>query len=239
MNIMTYPTADVASQKLAERIKHEVDSNEAYYLALSGGVNAPILYRALVEADIDWKKVYVFFAFEVASGVQKGFNYKIAKAHLFDKVPLNPDHVYPINIDEDEDVEAIKERYIQIVSDVVPTLDGHHRFNMVLLEMHDDGQVVGLHPGDEEHYDNKAPYLVNKRPQDEANVITIGFEALGAAKSLVFYAFGEKLRFMVGNIINLMPEAKLYPANYLIALYPWAYIYADGEAMREKSYAIY
>lgn len=237
---MTYPTVEVATKKIAERIKHEVDSNEAYYIALTGGLQAPLLYRALAEEDIAWEKVHIFFACEILSGPQKGFNYQLAKHHLFDKAPIHPGNIHPISVEGNEsDLQTVKDAYIDEVSALVPTIGGHHRFNMVLLEMSEDGGAAGFYRGDEELYSEKDPYLQKNRPQDNENLLTISCEALGTAKSLLFYAFGDSLRFMLGNIINLMPEAKLYPANYLLALYPWAYIYADSQAMREKSYAIY
>lgn len=238
MNIMTYPTLEVATKKLAERIKQEVDKNELYTIALTGGLNAPKLYQALAEEEIDWAKVHIFFAHEVLTGPQKGFNYQLAKGHLFDKAPIDPSHIHPLPLDLD-DSEAIREQYTELVTQIVPTLGNHHRFNIVLLEMHDDGHVAGYYPGDEEFYHDESAYLVKPRPQDKQLEMTLGCEAMGAAKSLVFYAFSEKLRFVVGDIVNLMPQAKLYPSNYLMALFPWSYIYTDGDAMREKSYAIY
>ena len=47
------------------------------------------------------------------------------------------------------------------------------------------------------------------------------------------------MRHAVGHIINLLPEAKAYPANFLAAKIPWVHLFADDQAMREKSYAIY
>lgn len=238
MNIMTYPTAEVTTKMLAERIKAEVDKNDSYYIALSGGINAPILYRALSESEIDWKKVHIFFAQEYLTGPQKGFHTMLAKAHLFDKTAIAPDHIHEVPLYL-EDTKAITEAYSQEIASMVPILEGHPRFNIVLIEMFDDGRALGFYPGDEEHYTNESPYLLKQRPEDGVEVLTLGCEALESVKSIIFYAFGDKLRFVVGNIVNLMAEAKLYPTNYLLSRYPWGYIYADGEAMREKSYAIY
>ncbi|KXB34456.1 hypothetical protein HMPREF1869_01188 [Bacteroidales bacterium KA00251] len=238
MNILTYPSAEETAKKLAERIKKEIDGSQAYYIALSGTKKAALLYRALSEEDIDWKKVHFFFSMDLFSGKQKGLHQRLAKAHLFDKAPIDPDHIHPINL-EAKDAETAKHEYIDEVSRFVPSLGGHFRFDMVLVEMYDDGQALGFHPGDEELYSHEAAYLTKRRPMDNEELVTLGCEALGSAKSIVFYALGEELRFMVGNIVNLMPPAKLYPANYLLSLYPWSYLYSDSEAMREKSYAIY
>lgn len=238
MNKLTYPTPEIAAKQLAERIKKEVECSDSYHLALSGGMAAPIVYRALSESDIDWEKVHIYFAYEFFTGAQKGFNYMLAKAHLFDKVALPHENIHPIELDGKETHEAAIQ-YSNKIADTVPTIGKYHRFNMVLLEMHADGHTVGIYPNNEELYTDVAPYMANKRPDTDDEVVTIGFEALGTAKGLAFYAFGGDVRFVVGNIINLMAEAKDYPANYLSALYPWIYLYADAEAMREKSYSIY
>lgn len=238
MNILTYPTIEETTKKLAERIKQEVDKSEVYHIALSGTATAPLLYKALCEEDLDWQKIHFFFAMEQFGGKQRGFHYRLAKAHLFDKAPIAPDHIHPINV-EAPDAETAKTSYIEEVAHWVPSVDGHFRFDIVLIEMYDDGRALGFHPGDETHYSHEDAYLVKDRPMDKEELITLGCEALGSAKSIAFYALGEELRYVVGNIVNLMPEAKLYPANYIASLYPWSYLYSDDEAMREKSYAIY
>ncbi len=239
MNVLTFPSAVEASQQLARRIKEEVDKSETYHIALSGGVSAVSLYQALSSESIDWKKVHFYFAYEFVDGPKKGYNATLAKVHLFDRIPLPPSQIHiiePTGISP-EDVAAA---YTETLKTFVSFVDGFPRFNMVLLDLYEDGHTLGLYPGDIHLYDHPSAYHANGvKNAPESHLVTLGFEALGTAKSLVFYSFGQHMKYVVGNMINLMPEAKEYPANYVTALYPWTFLYCDEEAMREKSYAIY
>lgn len=239
MNILTYPSAEQTAKEIASRIQKEIDScpNE-YHLVISGGINAPILYKALSDSAIDWSKVHVYFAFEYIKGPRKGFNFTLAKGHLFDKVALAPEHIHPIIVPNGEETN-IAESYSELVCKLVPSVNNHPRFNALLLEMHDDGRIAGYLPGDEDLYHAQEAYIINDKKSTEEAYVTLTCEAMGSSKSIIYYAFGERVRYVVGNMINLMSEAKLYPANYVQALYPWVYLYSDKDAMREKTYSIY
>ena len=84
-----------------------------------------------------------------------------------------------------------------------------------------------------------APNKMTTEQGEQRQLVTVTLEALEESKRLVFLALGQDVRHAVGHIINLLPEAKAYPANFLAAKIPWVHLFADDQAMREKSYAIY
>lgn len=238
MNILSYPSPKEVAQKLAERIAEEVEKKPVYHLAITGGEDAPMVYQALAAANINWQKVRLYFVSEVISGRQAGINYDVARHHLITKVPIREEQVYRIPIDADSAAQAAQS-YQQQVTGEVPLLNGYPLFDAVLLALHEDGHVAEIHPGQEELYYKEDVYLVNKRPESGEETVTLSFQALSEVKKIFLYAFGDDIRFVIGNMVNLMPEAKAYPANVLTALNPWSTLYADAAAMREKSYAIY
>lgn len=237
MNIISYPSPEETARQLAAFIADKVSKSDTYNIALTGGSSAPILYDALAASEIDWFKVHLFFACEVLTGAQRGAHYEQAHRHLISKVPLRDEQVHAFPLDAANSEEAAR-HYAEETASVVPHLDGLPRFDLVLLALGEDGHIAGLFPGQEELYHEEGVFLSNTTPEEQA-VCTLSLKALGEAKSIVLYAFGSEVRFVIGNMVNLMPQAKAYPANMLTALHPWSILYADADAMREKSYAIY
>lgn len=237
MNNISYNTAEETALKLAERITQEVQKADKYHLALSGGTDAVHVYRALVAAPIEWEKVHIYFTYEVVSGTKAGFNYTLADAHLFSKVNIPAENIHRIALDVTPDTEA--DRYANEELTLLPRVDGKPRFDFALIEMGDDGHTVGIYPGQEELFWSEQTYISNQIPNSNDHLVTTTFGTLECAKTVAFYAFSGKSRFIIGNIVNLMAEAKAYPANYLAAHCPWIFLYADAESMSEKSYSIY
>lgn len=237
MNNISYSTTEETALKLAERITQEVQKSEVYHLALSGGIDAVPIYKALTIAPIEWEKVHIYFTYEFVQGGKAGFNYTLAQGHLFNKINIPEKNIHRIipNTDSEKEVR----RYLNEELVLLPKVDGKPRFDFALIEMGENGHTVGIHPGQEELFWSEEFYISNTIPNSEDNVVTTTFSMLEVSKTVAFYAFGGKSRFIIGNIVNLMPEAKAYPANYLSALCPWMYLYADAESMSEKSYSIY
>ncbi len=237
MNTISYPSAEATAQKLAERIQQEVEKSEIYYLALTGEVTAIPLYQALAQASIDWNKVQVYYASEIVSGAKKGFHHTLAQAHLWDKVNIPTSHIHPIRTEVAADAEA--RRYAQEIMDTLPKVSGVPRFDLVLMDMTSDGHVAGIFSGQHELFLEESLTLTNNHPSSGDEYISLSIPTIESAKSLALYAFGGEARFAIGDIINLLPEAKAYPANFIASRCPWIYLYADAESMREKSYSIY
>lgn len=238
MNTISYNTTETTANSLAKRIAQEVQKASVYHLALSGGKEAVHLYRALVKESIDWSKVHIYFSYEIVQGVGTGFNYILAQGHLLNHIDIPATNIHPIRTDNSNPQQEV-ERYIREELSTLPRLGGYPRFDMVVIEMTKDGQAVGIYQGQEELFLAEEIYMVSKHPNQEKTLITSSFPLLESAKGISFYAFGGESRFVIGNIVNLMPQAKAYPANFLIAHCPWVYLYADAESMREKSYSIY
>ena len=237
MNTISYPSAEATAKKLAERIQQEVEKSEVYYLALTGGFPAIPLYQALASTPIDWSKVQIYYASEVMSGQQKGLHHLVAKAHLFDKIEIPSSNIHPINTDNAPEAEA--ERYAQEILKTLPKVGGAPRFDMVLMDMTKDGHVAGIFAGQHDIFLEEPIAFANAHPSHGDQHVTLSIPTIEGAKGLALYAFGGEARFAIGDIINLLPEAKEYPANFIASRCPWIYLYADTESMREKSYSIY
>lgn len=237
MNNISYNTTEETALKLVERITKEVQKSEIYHLAFSGGIDAVPIYKALTIAPIQWKKVHIYLTYEFVQGPKKGFNHTLLEGHLLNHINIPKENVHRIDTTAEPSQEAT--RYVKEELSHLPRIDGKPRFDFALIEMGEKGHTVGIYPGQEELFWTEEFYVHNQIPNSEDVVVTTTFATLESSKTVAFYAFGGKSRFIIGNIVNLMPEAKEYPANYLSALCPWMYLYADAESMSEKSYSIY
>lgn len=237
MNILAYNTPEETAKQLAKKIASEVSQRATYHLALSGGSDTIPLYGALVAADIDWRKVHLYFVYEAVNGPEEGKNAAFAQTYLLDKIPLPEGHFHPI--EGAVDPACLAASYAKHVEAIVPHLQGSPRFDMVLLEMHEDGHTAAIFPGQEALFHEEEAFIALKHPQQMQHYVTMSMKALENAKTIIFYSFDDATRFVIGNIVNLMAEAKNYPANYLAALCPWATLYTTEHVMREKTYTIY
>lgn len=242
MNYNDYTDPKIVAIKLAQTIQQDIASTTSCFnWALSGGNSAPLLYETLTSepfaSSIDWSKVRFFFTYEYM-GRRANSNVAQAYAYLFEKLNVKEEQIFAIN-PEAADLNQEAERYRSVVEEQVPQIGGYPRFDLALLEIGDDGRTAGVFPGQMEMFVAEDVYLPNKNIKTKEQVITLTLAALEESKKIIFFTTGPEARFVLGDILNLMPEAKEYPANFLAAKCPWAHLFADAQAMREKSYSIY
>lgn len=243
MNYNDYATPQIVAIKLAQMIQEKVAAlpeGRLFYMALSGGSDYVEVYKILAQEPfsnaIDWSRLRFFFVYEEIGASTT--HYQEAEEYLFAPLGIGEDQIFRIDATtEDPAQEAL--RYAQVVREQVPHLDGSPRFDFTLLELKPKGQTAGICPRQMDLFVDESVYIANQNPEDDTRYVTLTLHALESSKNLVFLALGPDSRYAIGDIVNLDPSAKDYPANFLAARCPWIHLFADKQAMRERSYSIY
>jgi 6-phosphogluconolactonase len=123
-----------------------------FVCALAGGHTPELLYTRLASPShrdrLDWEHASFFFGDERAVPPDDAqSNYQMAWAHLLGQVPVRPDHVHRIAID-DGDTQTAAERYAALVCTHVATAHDASgpAFDLVLLGLGADAHTASLFP---------------------------------------------------------------------------------------------
>ena len=132
-------------------------------VAFSGGSTPAILFDVWVEEFAEltpWNRFRVYWVDErCVSSENKDSNYRLAKIHLLDKIPLTSEQIFRIR-GEQEDAEREVLRYSSMVLSQLP-LDGRIPvFDFVLLGIGTDGHTSSVFPGQEKLLHTLAPYAL-------------------------------------------------------------------------------
>ncbi|GAB6059536.1 6-phosphogluconolactonase [Desulfonatronum parangueonense] len=129
-------------------------------LALSGGSSAARLFDKLAEqsgANIPWERVVVCWVDDrFVPQDHPESNYGLARDRLLTKLPIRPDHVYPMPTTSSspeqgaQDYEQTLRRLFDAPPDLPEQGDASNwfpRFDLLLLGMGPDGHIASLFPG--------------------------------------------------------------------------------------------
>jgi 6-phosphogluconolactonase len=166
--------AKLAAERIAEALKQAISRDFAASLALAGGTTPRAAYEALAKIPgIDWSKVSVYFGDERA--VPPGHpdsNFTMAKAALFDRVPLPAANIHRI-VAEDPDQDAAARAY----EAVLPA-----RISVMVLGIGEDGHTASLFPFSpalNEHTRRVLPVIGPKPPPQRLSITPPVIEAAG------------------------------------------------------------
>jgi 6-phosphogluconolactonase len=128
-----------AAERIAEALKKAVSADSAASLALAGGTTPRAAYEDLAKIPgIDWSKVSVYFGDERAvPPTHPDSNFAMAKAALFDRVPLPESNIHRITA-EDADQDAAARAYEALLP---------ARISVLVLGIGEDGHTASLFPG--------------------------------------------------------------------------------------------
>jgi 6-phosphogluconolactonase len=128
-----------AAEHIAEALKKAISADSAASLALAGGTTPRAAYEYLAKIPgIDWSKVSVYFGDERAvPPTHPDSNFAMAKAALFDRVPIPASNVHRIAA-EDADQDAAARAYEALLP---------ARISVLVLGIGEDGHTASLFPG--------------------------------------------------------------------------------------------
>ncbi|WP_415327004.1 6-phosphogluconolactonase [Chryseobacterium sp. MMS23-Vi53] len=205
-----------AADTFVELSERAIQKHDKFVVALSGGSSPKAIFNLLATEEysqkIEWNKVYFFWVDErwVPLNDEKS-NAKMTFEALFNKVPVNKDHIFPMYKDGVEPEDYAKEYEKQIKN----ILGEEGIFDFILLGMGDDGHTASLFPGeailDEKEKWVDAYYL---KPQEMFR-ITLTAPIINKAENILVVAFGESKKHALNEVLNGEYNPKLYPLQLI------------------------
>lgn len=198
-------------------LKEILAKKESISIALSGGSTPKSLFSYWSKNhadDIDWKKIKFFWGDERCVWPNDDdSNYKMAKDHLFDHVPVNPENIYRIRGENDPYKEA--RSYEEVLRNELEETNelGVPQFDIIMLGMGDDGHTASIFPHEMNLWDSSNLCVVATNPTTRQMRVSLSGKTINAAKNVVFLVTGAPKAKKVQAVIENNEEAQSkYPA---------------------------
>ena len=134
-----------AAELVAGRLGQAVNDRGRATLAVSGGSTPAAFLAQLALKTLPWEAIHVFQVDErVAPPGDPERNLTGLQAALLERVPIPPDNVHPMPVN-DQDLEAAAAAYADVIRKVAGP---EGRLDVVHLGLGDDGHTASWPPGD-------------------------------------------------------------------------------------------
>jgi 6-phosphogluconolactonase len=187
-------------------------------LALAGGSTPKPLYSGLVDQDLPWEKLYIFWGDERYVPLDHpDSNAGMAKAAWLDRVPIPPDHILPVPTVEAEPAAAARQ-YEAMIRAVFGGLQGLSpdevpQFDLVLLGMGDDGHTASLFPHTAALAVSDRLVTVGNRGSDPR--ITFTLPLLNRSRQVLFLVAGADKQAALAQVFAETGDGQAYPSRLI------------------------
>lgn len=179
-----------ARDEFVARSKVAIARKKRFDVVLSGGKTPEATYRALVESDVDWKRVHVWFGDErCVPPVHADSNFHMAASALLSHVPIPATQVHRMQ-GELEPYRAAEAYEVEIRRSLKLAEGDWPRFDLVLLGLGADGHTASLFPGTTALEDDQQICCATWVEKLKAYRLTLTFPVFNAAAAVLFLACG-------------------------------------------------
>jgi 6-phosphogluconolactonase len=178
--------AEAGAAAVAEAARSAVATRGRCSLALSGGRTPWLMLRGLVDQEVPWRQVEIFQVDErVAPADSPDRNLKQLRESLWARVPLPPDNLHPMPVEEIDLAAAAASyaRTLETVAGAPPVLD------LVHLGLGPDGHTASLVPDDPVLEVEDAWVGVTGAYQQRRRM-TLTYPVLNRARAILFIVTG-------------------------------------------------
>ncbi len=146
--------ARAAVEHIIARAAAAIASAGRFRLVLSGGETPRHTYLLLADAEfarrVDWARVEVFWGDErCVPPDDSRSNYRMARETLLDRVPILPEHIFRIHVEDGPAQAALayEQALKRLPADAPGIGSNGFLFDLVLLGLGNDGHTASLFPG--------------------------------------------------------------------------------------------
>lgn len=197
--------AGAALQICVQRLQSACSDRGSATLVLSGGTTPIKLYRLLVDADLSWHRIHVFWGDErFVPFDHADSNYGAARRALLDHVEIPEGNVHPWPVLDSP--EASAEAYSDVLQS---TLGLNAVFDLTLLGLGADGHTASLFPGTGAL--SAQGLTVASRPTGSSSPrLSLTASALSSSRTVMFLVSGDEKR---GALADLLAPAQESPGE--------------------------
>ncbi len=222
---------DAAVEALESMIREAAARRGVCFLALSGGKTPQPVYELLAappySKDVPWDRVHVFWGDErMVAKDHPESNFRMAWEAFLSKVPIPPQNVHPVPVEE-ADAENAARAYAEELRSVFAAhgagklgADDFPAFDLILLGMGPDGHTASLFPGSPTLEESRLRVTAEPNPglPPEIPRITFTLPLIRAARTVVFLVSEEGKSVVLQEVLNRPDQAaRKYPAARVAA----------------------
>lgn len=202
--------ADAVSQRIAVLVQESVAQQGVCRIALAGGGTPQQCYEKLRGLSLPWAHVHIYFGDErclPAGDVQR--NDDMARRTLLQHVPIPAGQVHPMPVELGAAEAAL--RYSQELAQA-------GALDIVLLGMGEDGHTASLFPNDPALESTDLAVAVFDAPKPPPQRVSLGMDALNAARHKLFLVAGSSKRAALQAIAQgeRLPAARVLDAEWFM-----------------------
>jgi len=195
-----------AATLFTARAAEAVSTRGRFAATLSGGKTPVALYALLAKApfvsQIPWARVHLFWGDERCVPPDHGdSNYRMAREHLLDHVPIPPANVHRMPGEMDP-VEAAARYEGELRHFFAPHGEGLPVFDFILLGLGEDGHTASLFPGTRAIRESARWVVGHHVDAQKGWRITLTPPVINAARAVVFIAAGAGKAVVLKEILE-------------------------------------
>jgi 6-phosphogluconolactonase len=201
--------AAVAARLLTRLVDAQAVRGRASVVLTGGGVGIASLAAvraSAARAAVDWRRVDVWWGDErfVSAGDDER-NDKQAREALLDTLDLDPSRVHAMPArggPDGDDVDAAAARYADELTAAAPDDGDVPTFDVLLLGMGPEGHTASIFPESPAAHDERVAFAVHGCPKPPPTRISLGFNAINAAREVWMVVAGEDKAPMVAMALG-------------------------------------
>jgi 6-phosphogluconolactonase len=190
--------AAVAARLLTRLVDAQALRGTASVVLTGGGVGIASLAAvraSAARAAVDWRRVDVWWGDErFVAADSDDRNDKQAREALLDSLDLDPARVHPMPAlggPDGNDADAAASRYADELLGAAPSDGDVPAFDVLLLGMGPEGHTASIFPESPAAHDERTAFAVHGCPKPPPTRISMGFEAINAAREVWMVVAGD------------------------------------------------
>jgi len=211
--------ADAFARRFEDAAALAIRARGRFSCAVPGGSVASTFFPALVNADVDWSRVDVFWVDERAvPPSDEASNFGLASRLWLGHVPVDAARVHRMRGESPN----LDEAALAYANDLTATLGTPPQLDLVLLGVGADGHVASVFPGRPEMSEAEGLVAaVRDAPKPPPERLTLTMATLMAARSICIAAFEPgKWMLVLRPALQSPDPGSSIPVDRLIAAHP-------------------